>query len=193
MAKKTNSKINGKEYYRIRKTVGHKADGSPIVKSFYGSGIKEAEEKAQEYMNKLNSGYSNDFDKVTVIELLKTWLFNIKLVAVKPSTFATYESNYRLYISTSPLANMKVSSVKKINIQTFYNDLFKEHSTEKIRAINKLLHSFFEYAVDQGYLLKNPCHKIIIPKNQLEKHENKKLDIFTPEEINYIKNKFKRK
>lgn len=192
MAKKTNSKINGKEYYRIRKTVGHKADGSPIVKSFYGSGIKEAEEKAQEYMNKLSNGYSNDFDKVTVIELLKMWLFNVKLIAVKPSTFTTYESNYRLYVSTSSIASMKVASVKKIHIQTFYNELFEKHSTEKIKAIHKLLHSFFEYAVDEGYLVKNPCHKVIIPKNQLEKHENKKLDIFTLEELNYIKDKFKR-
>lgn len=191
--KKTNSKINGQEYYRIRKTVGHKADGSPIVKSFYGSGIKEAEEKAQEYMNKLNNGYSNNFDKVTVAELLKTWLFNVKLIAVKPSTFTTYETNYRLYIIPSSISSMKVSSVKKIHIQTFYNKLFEEHSTEKIKAIHKLLHSFFEYAVDEGYLVKNPCHKVIIPKNNLQKSQDKKLDIFTLDELNYIKEKFKRK
>lgn len=193
MAKKTNSKINGNEYYRIRRTVGHKADGSPILKSFYGSGIKEAEEKANEYINKLNNGYSNDFDKVTVSELLNVWLFNVKLIAVKPSTFTAYEGNYRLYIKNSSLATMKVSEVKKIHIQKFYNDLFEKHSTEKIKSIHKLLHSFFEYALDEGYIIRNPCHKAIIPKNQLQKSENKKIDIFTIDELNYIKNKFKRK
>lgn len=191
--KKTNLTVNGNEYYRIRKVVGHKADGSPIVKSFYGTGIKEAEEKASKYMNKLNNGYSNDFEKVTVIELLKTWLFNVKLIAVKPSTFTSYETNYRLYIVSSSISNLKVSEVKKIHIQTFYNELFENHSTEKVKSVHKLLHSFFEYAVDEGYLVKNPCHKIIIPKNNLEKSQNKKLDIFTLNDINYIKNKFKRK
>ena len=45
MAKKTNFESNGKEYFRITKTIGHKADGTPIRKQFYGTGKKEAEEK----------------------------------------------------------------------------------------------------------------------------------------------------
>ncbi len=193
MAKRTNYTVNGKEYYRIRKTIGHKADGSPIIKTFYGDGLKEAEEKADAYLNKIKNGFNLDFEKVTVAELLKIWLFNIKLVAVKPSTFVSYESNYRLYIAKSNLALMKVCNVKKIHIQNFYNALFETKSTEKIKSIHKLLHSFFEYAVEEGYIIKNPCHKAIIPKNTLEKSENKKLDIFTIEELNYIKEKFKRK
>lgn len=191
--KKTNFEVNGNKYYRTSRVVGHKADGTPIRKFFFGKGQKEAEDKAQEYMNKLSNGYSNDFDKVTVIELLKTWLFNVKLVSVKPSTFTAYEGNYRLYISTSPIATMKVSAVKKIHIQTFYNELFEKHSTEKVKAVHKLLHSFFEYAVDEGYLIKNPCHKVVIPKNTIQKDQDTKLDIFSLDEINYIKNKFKRK
>lgn len=55
MAKKTNCIINGKEYYRLRCKVGERADGKPIMKSFYGSGKKEAEEKYREYMEKLHS------------------------------------------------------------------------------------------------------------------------------------------
>ena len=34
MAKKTNFKVNGIEYYRLTKTIGHKADGTPIKKPF---------------------------------------------------------------------------------------------------------------------------------------------------------------
>ena len=40
MANKTNSTINGKDYYRIRADVGKKPDGSRIRKSFYGKNKK---------------------------------------------------------------------------------------------------------------------------------------------------------
>lgn len=55
MAKKTNFEVNGMEYYRVTRTIGHKADGTPVRKQFYGSGIKEAEDKADEYMKSINS------------------------------------------------------------------------------------------------------------------------------------------
>ena len=89
---------------------------------------------------------------------------------------------------------MKISDIKKIHIQDYYNNLFNSgKSTEKIKAIHKLLHSFFEYAVDEGYLYKNPCHKAIIPKNNLVKRENKKIDCFSQDEIKDIIKAFKRK
>lgn len=57
MAKKTNCVVNGKEYYRVKKTVGHKSDGTPIKKQFYGSCKAEAEEKANEYLDSINKRF----------------------------------------------------------------------------------------------------------------------------------------
>lgn len=37
MAVKTNVIKNGKKYYRITKTIGHKDNGDPIKKEFYGT------------------------------------------------------------------------------------------------------------------------------------------------------------
>ena len=54
MAKKTNFEVNGKSYYRVTKTIGKKSDGTPLRKTFYGTGINEANEKADEYMNNIN-------------------------------------------------------------------------------------------------------------------------------------------
>ncbi len=34
MAKKTNFKSNGNEYFRVSKTIGHRADGTPIENNF---------------------------------------------------------------------------------------------------------------------------------------------------------------
>ena len=192
MAKKTNFEVNGSKYFRVTRTVGHKADGTPIRKTFYGSGINEANEKADEYMNKLKNGYSNDFDKVILIDVMQKWLFSVKLVAVKPATFTTYECNFRNHIVNSTIAGMKVCDIKKIHIQDYYNKLFAEgKTTEKIKAIHKLLHSFFEYAVEEGYLHKNPAHNTIIPKNNLVKSDIKKIDCFSPQEIKDILIAFK--
>lgn len=194
MAKKTNFEVNGKKYYRVTRVIGHKANGDPVRKTFYGKGINEANEKADEYMNKMENGFSTEFEKITVETCLKKWLFSVKRIKVKPATFVAYESNYRLYITNSDLGTMYVKDVKKIHIQEFYNDLFENgKSTEKIKAIHKLLHSFFEYTVEEGYLLKNPCHKAIIPKNTLIKHEDKKIDCFSVDEIELLKKAFKRK
>lgn len=190
MAKKTNFEINGSKYYRVTRTIGHKADGTAIRKTFYGTGINEANEKADEYMNKLKNGFSNSYENVTVSELLYKWLFTTKRVAVKPATFVSYESNYRLYIKDSNVASLKIANVKKIHIQNFYNELFKTKSTEKIKAIHKLLHSFFEYAVDEGYLFKNPCNKAVIPKNNLVKSEEKTITCFSPDELKAIQKSF---
>ena len=41
MARKTNIEVNGKNYYRVTRTIGHRADGRAIRKQFYGTGIKK--------------------------------------------------------------------------------------------------------------------------------------------------------
>ena len=46
MANKTNTEINGNKYYRIRKVIGKKLDGTPVLKSFYGINKTDAENKA---------------------------------------------------------------------------------------------------------------------------------------------------
>ena len=54
MAKKTNFEVNGKQYFRVTRTLGKKSDGTPIRKTFYGSGINGANQKADEYMDSIN-------------------------------------------------------------------------------------------------------------------------------------------
>lgn len=57
MAKKTNFEVNGQQYYRVTRTIGKKSDGTPLRKTFYGAGINEANQKADEYMESINKRY----------------------------------------------------------------------------------------------------------------------------------------
>lgn len=189
---KTNINVNGHKYYKVTRTIGHKADGTPIKKVFYGKGVKEAEAKAQAYLDKLNNGYINNFDKTILNDLFKVWLYNIKLIEVKPSTFVAYESNYRNYIATSSFAGLRVNEVKKLHIQEYYNKLFSTGiSSTKIKYINKILHNFYEFAINEGYASKNPCHKIIIPKDTTKKPKDNTPQIFSQDEIQQILKSFK--
>ena len=82
-------------------------------------------------------------------------------------------------------------SCKTINIQKYYNDLSEIGKTEsQIRNLNKVLKGAFDYALQEGYCLKNPCKFVSIPKlnNDMfdEINENEDIEIFDNENINKI-------
>ena len=192
MAKKINFKVNGKGYFKVDKTIGHKADGTAIRKVFYGSCKNEAEEKAIEYMNNIKSGLVENYETYTINDLIYQWLFQIKINDLKPSSFESYESTYRNYIKDSEIAGNKISKINKMNIQQYYNKLGKTKSYSQIKKLNKLLKQFFNYCIEEGFLLKNTCNKITIPnKADILHNMSEELEYFSAEEILQIKEAFK--
>lgn len=194
MAKKTNFEVNGMEYYRVTRTIGHKADGTPVRKQFYGSGIKEAEDKADSYIDKINNGLENNFEKITLGDLMHKWVYNIKKYDnIKPSTYESYESTFRLYVENSEIAFLPLFRIKSISLQDYYIKLSKKgHSGAKIKKINKLLYQFFKYAINEGYLNRNPAENITIPKLESEKiHKKETIEYFSEDEIIALKKAIK--
>lgn len=189
MPRKTNFKVNGKEYYKVTRTIGHKADGTSIKKVFYGSGVNEANQKADEYIANINNGFSFNFKSVTIDNLLYKWLFQIKRNELKPSSFQAYEITYRLLIKNSEIADLKVFYTKGIILQEYYNKLAQNKSWSQINKLNKLLKQFFNYALDEGYCLKNPCTRLTIPNKKIITQET--LEYFNESEIKQLKKAFR--
>ncbi len=192
MAKKINSKINGKEYYRIRKVIGHKANGEKVFKNFYGESKKEAEQKASEYISDIKNGLIVNFDNLTISELMHNWLFDFlhNSSKIKPSTFQRYEGLYRNYIKNSSIAGNKLINVKSIQLQKFYNDLYKDgYSHSQICTLNTFLKVFFNWCIDNDYIFKNPCSKVNIKgnKNDIINNKRKDVEILSEKEIKIIK------
>lgn len=190
MAVKTNSTINGVEYYRIRADVGKAPDGTRIRKSFYGKNKKDAERKRDEYLHQLKLGLSIDFDKAKLKDLMHTWLFDFKRTSenIKPATFDRYEGIYRKYIENSIIANLKLVDIKTVVIQRFYNKLFEDgYTTGSIRTLNGLLRNFFNFAIEQDYIVKSPLKGVTIPSNKGELTKDRKLDVYTDDEIKSLK------
>lgn len=197
MAKKTNFNANGKQYFRITKTIGKKADGTPIRKQFYGEGKKEAEEKAIEYMNNLKIGLISNNQVMTVNLLLPKWLFTVKKHEVKPSSFESYESIYRNYIKDYLIADLPINEIKSLKVQEYYNELLKNTSASNIRKAHKLLRAFFGYAEKEGFVFKNPCANVSLPKGKKETanaiitNKKTKFSYFSQDEIPILLDAFK--
>ncbi|MBV4429038.1 tyrosine-type recombinase/integrase [Clostridium tyrobutyricum] len=196
MANRTNCIRNGKKYFRLRVDLGRDSNGKRIRKTFYGQSKKDAENKLEKYKNGLNSGLTNDYDKLTLGNVCKLWLFEKVKNTIKPSTFERYEGIYRIYVKSSPLYPIKLKDLKSLDIQRYYNDLFNSgKSSSVIKNLNKLLKSFFNYCIDEGYIVRNYCigKSITIPETS-SVDENRKDDItvFTLDEqkqfINAIQN-----
>lgn len=190
MARKTNYIKNGTEYYRVTATVGRDSSGKLIRKEFYGRTKKEAENKRDEYLNGIKNGLNVDHKDATLGPLMKTWLFEVVRVSnkIKPSTFQRYEGIYRNYIENSAIYGLKLSTLKTIHLQRYYNKLYENGKTSsQIKNLNKLLKKFFFYAIDEGYILKNPCSSksLVIPGEV--KQEETIIEVFTDEEIEAIK------
>ncbi len=198
MANKTNFSVNGKRYYRITKTIGKKADGTPIRKAFYGTGLKEASQKVDQYMNGLKMGFINNGQIVTINLLLPKWLFSVKKNELRPSSFETYESTYRNYIKRHFISDLPINEIKTLRMQEYYNDLLKEDiSTNTVKKVHKLLRQFFGFADREGYIVKNPCLNVTLPKAKKEAAlkiiSNKKVEFsyFNENEIKTLRRLFK--
>lgn len=193
MAKKTNIKINGYEYYKLTKTVGHKADGTPIKKPFYGSCKSEAEEKANKYINDLKLGLIDNNRIYTINILLPLWLYGTKKNDIKPSSLDSYDGTYKKFIKQNLIANLPINEIKTLKIQEYYNNL--ETTPGNVKKIHKLLNQFFNYAEKEGYILKNPCNNVTLPKEKkttMEILENKKkFQYYDENEIKRLKEVFK--
>lgn len=192
MAKKTNFEVNGQKYYRVTRTIGHKPDGTLIRKTFYGTGINEANQKADEYINDLKSGLINGKQATTINILFPDWLFGVKKNEVKGSTFESYYGTYKKFIEPLDISNIPIKEVKSLKLQSSLNEL--KTTTNNIKKTYKVLNMFFSYAEKEGYIIKNPCNNISLPKDRkkvaeiLEKKQS--FQYYNEEEIKRLKEVF---
>ena len=195
MSKKYNCVKNGIPYFRKTKTIGKRANGTAIKKEFYGDGEKDADNQINEYMNLIERGIPLDFEKVSIEQLMKKWLFDVLLhsKSVKSASFEKHETNYRLYIENSQIGSLPVYIAISTPVQLYYNYLYKEKKLEstKIFDINKTLRKFFNYAITLHYLTDNPCslEVIEIPGDadfSDEDNEGNDIQVFTDDEMKII-------
>jgi len=184
---KTNTTAKGKNYFRVRTFIGYDDKGEYVYKNFYGTSKSDAEGKRDAYLREIESGLNPDLSSQSLSQAMNTWLWNIeKYSGNKSSSFERYESVYRNYVRDAGIGLLKMSEIKNLAIQKYYNEL-KDNgkSYPQIISLHKLLSKFFGYAEMEGYIIKNPCKGLKVPKDDEDEieEEDKVIETFDNDEI----------
>lgn len=176
--KKYNCIKNGVPYFRKTAVINGKQ------RSFYGDGEKDALRKIEEAKALVQQGF--DFDKRTAKtdEVFRSWLFDVKRVDrnIKDSTFSAYERQYRKFISDQPLGRTTLSKLTSSVLQRCLNEQYESGnaSGKNIGYFMTLFKQFCKWAVNEGFLTKNPSTNIVIPGERVK--GKKTIETFTEEE-----------
>ncbi|MFV0518465.1 MAG: tyrosine-type recombinase/integrase [Aminipila sp.] len=179
MAKKTNCIINGKAYFRKYATINGKR------KMVYGESEKDWNAKVAELKKQESFGIIDD--NSTLGKALSDWMYGYMLKKYnsenKMTTYGRYEEIYRVRISDKSVCNLKVANVKTANMQKFFDELLENGMGYYPRMeVRKILRMFFEYAVSEGFIFKNPITNVIIAGE----HNAKDIEIFQDDEMSIL-------
>lgn len=190
MASKTNCKKNGKDYYRITRTIGHRLNAAgnevPVRKDFYGKSKKEAEALYQEFVDRQKAGLESKKQYFGI--MAENWIdtFLVNEAKLKAGTKDLYINTWRKYVPTSDFYNLPVEDVSAGTIQRFYNSL--DASGNVIATINKVMSRFYKYLVQEGYAAHNITDSLTWKKSREKKAED--IVIWTEEELDTILHSF---
>lgn len=135
-------------------------------------------------------GVDTSKSKVTLTELFEK---HMKLTKLKQSTRTNYRYMYTKYVAPR-FGNVKVTSIKKSDIQGFYNGLIEERhfKPNSMEIIHTILHPVFQLAVDDDVLVKNPTDGVMKKIKKMYNWEKPKRHALTIEQqsafVSFVKN-----
>lgn len=149
-----------KKLIEVKRIVSRNLDGTPNRKSFYGHTRREANEKADAYIESLRTAIVVS-DDINFEQWAKKWLEVYKKDKVKEYTYKfTYEKNVDKYINPY-FGKARLCDIKQIDVQNFFN----KHNYLSVAMQKKfhiILHDIFDKAIDNELCYKNPVKGINI-------------------------------
>lgn len=158
--------------WRASITIGRDDNGKIKRKEFTGKTQADVKKKLEEYKKEMLLGTISTDDKITVSEWYYTWLFDYRIKDLKPKSFEKYEGIYRNYIKDSELGKIKLKDLRATHIQRYYNKLQNQDNKppSTIKGINTRLKPCLGEAERQGYINKNYCKMVTLPKDNSTKN-----------------------
>lgn len=176
--KKYNCIRGGKPYFRKSVYINGKCH------QVFGDGEKDADHKIAELKALADKGVDLTKRHSKTGDLLKFWLYSIKRVdsSVKDSSFARYECSYRNQMIGKDIMQVPISKLNKAKMQQYITSLYEDYDVRQpsIKATLKVWRMFTKWAIDEEYLVKDPCRNIVLPGEYSNKE--KIIETFTAEE-----------
>ena len=174
---------NNKPYYRAMVTIGRDKTGKLVRKSVAGYDKDEVLRKKHELEYKSNIGLITVDDKITLQDWFELWLFEFRVNDLKPSSFERYEGILRNYVVGTKLGKTKLSELRAVDFQRYFNDLSANGtSPSTLATVKKFLTCCMNGAVEHEYVVKNYCSAAKLPKQEKRDKEEEDIDFFTREE-----------
>ena len=152
-------------------TIGYDENGVQKKKCVYGNSRAEVAKKLTELSGRVKSYGIDILNQKNLEELMLDWLLVFKKSAVTPRTFEDNMRNFKKHIKPI-IGKMKVYDVDTFAAQRVLNELIeKGYSTKTIKKNKHVMNQFFEYAVDNNWIVKNP-----ITKTKVKIHDKKIYD-----------------
>ena len=161
--------------------IGHKADGKPMYKSFFGKTQKEVLAKLHEGIELFRDVDLTEESKISLTEWLNRWLNDYVAYSVRESTYISYRNMVKNQVVPF-IGNIPLSKLTRIEMQKFYNKVKKEGrvrvhpvygkelSDAMVRSIHMMLHQALDVAVRERLIVLNPTNGTTIPRcNYVEK------------------------
>ena len=169
-------------------TMGYDEHGKIIRKTIYGKTQAEVIKKLSEISGRMKSNSYELVENNNLETLMFEYLMTFKKSAVSPRTFEGNIRNFKLHIAPQ-IGKMKVYEIDNYAIQKLVNNLIEEgYSNDTIKKCKHLLNQFFEYAIDNKWILVNPTLKVKVKgkRNIYEEDNDEKYKALPPE----IRDKF---
>jgi integrase len=164
--------------YQVSLQVGGKR------RTLYATSRVEAEKKLLALRQLALSGRIPDYSKRTVADLLCAWLDTVS-TQLKPRTISDYKQLVEKHVIPN-IGSVRLSRLEPVHIQALYSALLKQNKCRTAQKIHMLLHRALKLAVMWGWLVENPCGRVLRPKYRPQARE-----LWTQEELTLFLNRAK--
>lgn len=153
--------------YRTKVTVGHDADGKPIVKYISGKTKKELEEARQEVIETYTMAATDTRRDILFSEYVQEWYEVYKEPHISESNKQNYRSILNTHIKPA-FPNRQLRSISAIELQKFMNSKTGLSATS-LGYISSVLKNVFSTAYTHGLIDRDPTHGLKKPSAEKEK------------------------
>ena len=162
--------LKGKE---LGKGITQRADGNYMGRfvdrykkrhTFYNRDLKALRRTMEKAKYESEHGIYGDGYDITVGQWFEEFLKLYKVGRVKETTLYRRRQTFSS-CKKDAISSLKLQEVHAIQIQQFLNRLYDEgFSYGTLNLLKSLLSEMFKKAIGNGYMLRNPCDSVVLPK-----------------------------
>jgi integrase len=160
--------------WEARISVGADANGRRISRSVYGKTKKIVADKLTELQGLKTKGMLTPASRITVAQLLTSWLEDVVRVDLAPRTYESYRNIVRNHIDPH-IGGLRLVHVSPVAVQNFYSTLERAGDSKRMREYtHSVLHRAFEQGIDWGILAANVIDRVsrpVAPKKEINPYD----------------------